>query len=397
MRIQKIDELLKSETYKKVISIPDSGEGFSDLSRFVEYSSTNKNGWKIIAMHPVDPNGNPEGKEIEIKKFVVLQSANLEEIKKSITVALGAMGNQEWIDRYEFPSNKAYAVIYLGRIAIQMNDKYYCPIFEYPGSGKKGDSFWISATTNKGEHGSISYSARTVVVHPDSISNAELQHAGLAQLNASRVKAWQEANEKIKEEGGHVPRSITEREYFPSLEIVREPGEKTFFIIYRNTLPDKDLINFARSAVTGETFTTEFVRKGATENEGNKRERASHSKFFDLDPTDERLMVFKYFNPEGQNKNPALQPGWNLLTLVKGTIFKPGAYTQEHRDISVKLLNKPTTLTLRVKVGDKLKVPRIAKGSEKLPNRVVHEEAEVTRTENIPINKKRIAIRFIGE
>lgn len=396
--IEKIDELSKSENYLKIISTPDSPNGPDEMSRFVEYSATNKAGWKIIEMQPVDVDGNPKGKALDVKKFIISNEENFNSIKTAITAALGAMGNQGWIDAYEFPSNKAYAIVYLGRLCLQIGSHYYTPIFEYPGSNKKGDSFWISATVNKGENGEINYSARTVVIYPDDISNAQLQHAGLAQLNASRMKRWNDENEERRKNGDpllkNMPRTITEREFFPSLEIVREVGEKTFFIVYRSGIQEKDVANFAKSAITGETFRTELARKGVTEG-GSARERAAHGRFLDLDPKDDRLLIFKYYN--GDNKNPNLQPGWNLLQLVKGSIFKPGSYTQEHRDVSVKFVNKPTTFTVRIKVGDKLKIPRIAKGSEKLDTRVTYTEAEVIKTENIPVNKKRIAVKVTEE
>jgi len=380
----------------------------------MEYESGNKSGWRLIAMKPVDEHGNPartnsgmEVREIPIKRFTVEYNADYDLMKKVITAALGEIGNLSWIEDYNFPGNKAFATIYLAKLAMEFNGKLYAPVFEYPSLNKIGDSFWIGTmldskyvdvkdseemTTKKEKE--LVMSAKTIVILPDDVSDAEIKRASLAQLNSSVYNRWLMECEQKKAEGLPLrkePRPISPLVYDTQHAIIRETGEKNFFIIYKQN-GKEDPINFVLRTIGKKNITSELTRKSVGSDYESKR--ASSGKFFNLAPTEAKLKKFYYLPVKG-NQNSDLVPlkegayaGYTPVEII--SVFPPKIKNQVFREISVMLLRgpkagKPTTIKLMS--GDKVFIPRLGI-SETLYN-----EAEITRIDFD--DKKRVPVRWI--
>ena len=381
-----IQELSKSDNYFKITATPYTSEVSSELSRFVEYTSNHKNGWKLLAFQQVDENSNPRGKELNLNHFSKkYPTADFPEIKLAITTALGEMANQRWIDEFNFVANKKYACIYLGKLGIKFGDEYYSPILEFPASNKKGDTFWLSGSLGTDEVGNRIMVARTVLIHPYDISDAEIESSSLMMLNNSRLKMWEEENIKRKESGELaskiMPRRISEREYYPQLEILRDNGEKSFFICYLDGVSEKNAVAFAKRSVTGES--APVIRKTEVKEKGDfKRE---HGKFFNLAPSDKSLRIFQYYNTNPNNKSLPL----NKYTFLEIQTFGKPTYGKTFRDVSVKDIKTGKTFAMKLEVGDKVKVPRL------YDNKISYNEAEIITTPAEPINSKRIAVKWL--
>ena len=183
---------------------------------------------------------------IKTKDFLYDNSAidQLDIIKSSITAALGEIANQSWIDGVKFSNNKAYATIYLGRLGLIFGDKYYTPILRYP-KGRQGNTFWISATNDKGN-----FSAKTIIITEADISDVGIEHNAIAIQNATYYRQWLELNEERRKDNLTLirePKKVNDREFIKSHEIIRNTGEKSFFVIY--ILGSRyNAIDFARKA-----------------------------------------------------------------------------------------------------------------------------------------------------
>lgn len=383
-----INEISKSENYLKITSTPYNGNEPTSISRFVEYTSENKNGWKLTSFQPVDEHSNPRGKELNLKQFSnKYPTADFNGIKLAITSALGEMGIQKWIEEFKFVANKKYACIYLGKLGIKFEDELFAPILEYPASGKKGDSFWLSASMGFDEVGHRIMVARTVLIHPDHISDSEIERASLSLLNNSRIKAWEDENERRRISNEIVskimPRHITEREFYPQLEIIRDNGERNFFICYIDGVSEKNIVSFAKRSVTGETEATLPVSTSSSKD--NREAKRQHGKFFNLAPTDKSLRIFQYYNTDINNKNLPL----NKYTFLEIQTFGKPTYTKNYREVSVRDIRTNKTFALKLKIGDKIKVPRL------YDNKISYNEAEIILTPPESINSKRIAVKWL--
>jgi hypothetical protein len=412
--LKSINELFRSLSFNNNIATPFSGTSNSPISRFMEYEAGNKSGWRLVGMRPVDEYGNParnksgmESMEIPIKRFTVDNNADYALMKKVIIAALGEIGNLPWIEDYNFPGNKAYATIYLAKLAMEFNGKLYAPVFEYPSLNKFGDSFWIGTmldakyvdvrdseemTTKKEKE--LVMSAKTIVILPDDVSDAEIKKASLAQLNSSIYNRWLMECEERKKENLPLrkePKPINPLVYDTQHAIIRETGEKNFFVIYKQNSKE-DPINFVLRTIGKKNITSELTRKSVSSDYETKR--ASSGKFFNLAPTESKLKKFYYLPAKG-NENVDLIPlkegnyvGFTPLEII--SVFPPKIKNQVFREVSVMLLRgpkigKPTTIKLMS--GDKVFVPRLYSGE------TLYNEAEITRIDFE--DKKRVPVRWI--
>lgn len=412
--LKSINELFRSLSFNNNIATPFSGTSNSPISKFMEYEAGNKSGWRLVAMKPVDEHGNPtrtksgmEVREIPIKRFTVDYNADYDLMKKVITAALGEIGNLPWIEDYNFPGNKAFATIYLAKLAMEFNGKLYAPVFEYPSLNKLGDSFWIGTmldakyvdvkdgeemTTKKEKE--LVMSAKTIVILPDDVSDAEIKRASLAQLNSSIYNRWLMDCEQKKAEGLPLrkePKAISPLVYDTQHAIIRETGEKNFFIIYKQSSKEYP-INFVLKTIGKKNITTELTRKSVSSDYESKR--ASSGKFFNLAPTDAKLKKFYYLPAKG-NENSDLVPlkegvyaGFTPVEII--SVFPPKIKNQVFREVSVMLFRGPKAgkpITIKLMSGDKVFIPRLG------ITETLYNEAEITRIDFD--DKKRVPVRWI--
>ena len=413
--LKSINELFRSLSFNNNIATPFTGTSNSPVSRFMEYEAGNKSGWKLVGMRPVDEHGNParsksgmEMMEIPIKKFTVDNNADYDLMKKVITAALGEIGNLPWIEDYNFPGNKAYATIYLAKLAMEFNGKLYAPVFEYPSLNKFGDSFWIGTmldakyvdvkdkeemTTKKEKE--LVMSAKTIVILPDDVSDAEIKRASLAQLNSSIYNRWLMDCEERKKENLPLrkePKPISPIMYDTQHAIIRDTGEKNFFLIYKQNSKE-DPINFVLRTIGKKNITTDLIRKGKVDNVAIATTREM-GKFFNLAPTDPKLKKFYYLPTKG-NENPDLLPlkegeyaGFTPLELI--AVFPLKKKDQLYREISVLALRGPKAgrpISIKIMRGDKVQVPRTYAGA------TIYNIAEVTTIDFE--DKKRVPVKWL--
>jgi hypothetical protein len=237
-------------------------------------------------------------------------------------------------------------------------------------------------------------SAKTIVILPDDVSDAEIKKASLAQLNSSIYNRWLMECEERKKENLPLrkePKPINPLVYDTQHAIIRETGEKNFFVIYKQNSKE-DPINFVLRTIGKKNITSELTRKSVSSDYETKR--ASSGKFFNLAPTESKLKKFYYLPAKG-NENVDLIPlkegnyvGFTPLEII--SVFPPKIKNQVFREVSVMLLRgpkigKPTTIKLMS--GDKVFVPRLYSGE------TLYNEAEITRIDFE--DKKRVPVRWI--
>ena len=405
--LKSINELFRSLSFNNNIATPFTGTSNSPISRFMEYEAGNKSGWRLVGMRPVDEHGNParsksgvEMMEIPIKKFTVDNNADYDLMKKVITAALGEIGNLPWIEEYNFPGNKAFATIYLAKLAMEFNGKLYAPVFEYPSLNKFGDSFWIGTmldakyvdvkdreemTTKKEKE--LVMSAKTIVILPDDVSDSEIKRASLAQLNSSIYNRWLMDCEQRKAEGLPLrkePKPISPLVYDSQHGIIRETGEKNFFVIYKQSSKE-DPINFILRTIGKKNIVSDVVRKGKVDVVSKDTSREM-GKYLNLAPRDNKLKTF-YYSPNEKNQNKDLLPGFNRLEIVH--VFPPKNKNQTFREVSVLLFRGPKAgkiISIKLESGDKVRVPRLYAGE------LLFNDAIITSIDQE--DKKRVPVKW---
>ena len=396
----KIDELIKSDNFIKFTSTPYSTDGLSPESKFAEYDASHKEGWKLKGVMPVDSNGNVTGKEIGIEKFLKNYPASYEVLNKAISASLNPLVNQSWIDDYTFIANKTHATIYLGKLGFKFGEELFSPILEYPSTNKSGNTFWIGANVSRDREGNIGLFARTILVFPYDVSDVEIQSGSLQAINSSRLRRWYLSNQEIKAENDILAREgkplkplmnkpirISEIRFYPEHVVVREPTQKDFFIVYLFGVSDEEVEQYAKSAITGETFKPTF-RKSKIELKDTEEMKREYNKKWNLSPTDSGLKAFWYFNTGG--KNPNLESDkWNYLTIDRVLMSKSAADNFRVMDV---IDRRGKKFQLKIFAGDKVKVPKLYKDSSGKKT-IDFNESEVMKIDTN--DKKNISIRWI--
>ena len=391
----KINELKKAFTYIDRTSTPYTDGGDITQSRFVEYSPKYTQGWELIGMQLVDKDGYEiSDRYLKFDNFKFDYSLNDNDvriIKAVITAALGEIANKSWIEGFKFESNKAYATILLGKLGMLFSkdgeDKYYTPILKYP-SGREGNTFWLSAEFDKGEQW-----AKTVIVTKPDISNNEIEHNGIALLQSTYRKLWQAENDKRRrEERPLLPetaiKQVNAAAYVKSNVIIRETGEKQFFVIYVQG-SKYNPIDFARK-VCGANITLDVPRITVATEKPAKRTYQKSPNFFYYNPMDNprnkylldkykdniaklaeikeligRLKLFLYQDPE-TNK---------FEYVILNRVLKTGPnVTYKRLELIDPKGKKKGTFTIDVKSGDKLRIPVI---DEENPGQIKFFEVKV--------------------
>lgn len=354
--LKRINELVKSNTYIDRTSTVYGEGGNLKLSRFVAYTSEYTQGWEIVGMQEVDKEGHElsdKYKKFKDFKFDNSIDEHSEKLMKSaISAALGEISNASWIEGFKFESNKAYAVILLGKVGLVFGDKIFTPIFRYP-SKREGTTFWISANFDKGEQ-----YARTITVTNPDISNNELLRNAIDLQNQSYYQQFLERNAQKSKEGRaleRAPKTVNERAFANSFDVIRDTGEKQFFIIY---IKDSKYnpIEYARKAA-GANIDLSAVRVGNMETGDDKKRGYTKQKSFNLTETDPRIKVFYYYNKQTEK--------WESYLLDRVIKTKPDVHYKE-----LEVFKGRNKVRLRIFAGDKL---RIAKLDEKDPqNTKIH-------------------------
>jgi len=396
----KIDELIKSDNFIKYTSTPFSTGGLNPESKFAEYDASHKEGWKLKGVIPVDSNGNATGKEIDIEKFLKNYPASYDNLKKAVSASLSPLVNQSWIDDYTFIANKSHATIYIGKLGFKFGEELFSPIIEYPSTSKSGNTFWIGANVGRDREGDIGLFARTILVFPYDVSDADIQAGSLQAINSSRLRRWYLGNQEIEAENEILAREgkplkplmkkpirISELKFYPEHVVVREPTQKDFFVVYLFGLNDEEVEQYAKSAVTGETFKPTF-RKSKIELKDTEEMKREYNKKWNLFPTDSGLKAFWYFNAAG--KNPNLEADkWNYLIIDR--VLMPKSAADNFRIMDV-IDRKGKKHQLRVFAGDRVKVPKLYKDSSGKKT-IDFNESEVMKIDTN--DKKNISIRWI--
>ena len=372
--LKRLNELIKSHTYIDRTSSPYRDAGDIKLSRFVEYTEQFNQGWELVGMQEVDDDGyEVSDRYIKFKDFKFdysLDEYTESSMKRAISAALSEIGNASWIENFKFGPNKAYGVILLGKVGLIFDKKIFTPILKYH-SGREGSTFWLSATFDRGEQ-----YARTVTVTSPDISNHELLRNGIDLQNKSYYQQFMATNADRQKDGLaplRTPKTVDERAFSNSFDVVRDTGEKQFFIIYVKG-SKYDPIEFARKAGGANIeLSAKRLTSGETDASNYKRNYNSRQKSFNLMETDPRLKVFYYYNKQ-DNK-------WEPYVLDRVIKTKPNVTYKE-----LEVRKGKGNVRLRLYAGDKL---RIAKIDEKDPkNPKIHLfEVEVGRI-NPKDNKK---------
>ena len=398
--ILRIDELFKSENYEKAIATPYTSKVPVKNSRFVE-EKISHTGWRLVGFYPCSPEGNPRGEIIPRKRFEVDNNIDMESIQKALTAGLGQMGNQSWIESYEVPSDREHTLVYLGKLAVEVKGKTYVAVFKIPTlKGIEGETFWMSVTSavNRDTE-EIVQTARAIALYPYDMSDADLESSSRIRVNLSNKKQWEERNRERKEKGEIPsripPKQFNELEFSKNFRVIRDTNNKDFFVVWKDT-EKGDPIEYSIGVVSGtkkpprETLARVF-------DVGTEKMERSYQTFFQLNPTDSRYLTFKYW---GKTPNPNLNPNnYTTLRIVKSESKKTKEINPDFREILVEPLTGPKAgkgkFTLKIKPGDRLQVPRLPRGAGVAPDaKPILVEATVLKTENIPANRERIAVRL---
>ena len=403
-----INELKKAYSYIDRTSSPYTDKGDMLNSRFVEYSDKSKQGWELVGMQEIDKDGEEIGERyIKTENFIYdysLSDYDFSVLKKVITAAFGEIANQNWIEDFKFESNKAYASILLGKIGMvftKNNDtKYYTPILKYP-SGREGNTFWLSAEFEKGEQW-----ARTVIITKPDISDNELEHNGIALLQSTYYKYWETENEKRRrEERPLLPKTAVKKvnavAYVNSNVIVRETGEKQFFIVYVQG-SKYDPIAFARKAC-GANITLSSTRFGAiSSEEKSKKIYNKNPKYFFFNPDDNpknSYLLKKYKNNPDKLKETKDLIGRLIVFLYQNPETNKFEYAIINRAMEtnkslpykdLELMHPKNTnnkFNFEIKSGTKLKIPSI---DEKNPDKIIFHEVTVGSVDSKDNKKVRV-------
>jgi hypothetical protein len=360
--LKSINELYKSPGYLNRISTPDSETGDINLSRFVEWTPKYTQGWELMGMHEVDEDGYElSDRYIAIDKFIFEQNLSDEEIntiKLSITAALGQIGNAKWIDGFKFEYNKANAIICLGKLGLIFKNRYYTPVFRI--SKREGSLFWIVADFYKGNQ-----IARSIMVTKSDISNHELERNSIEIQNAHYRKEFEEENKERRKEGKSLllkPKEVKdERNFVNQLSIVRDTGEKQFFVIYID-ISKYDRIQFAKK-MTGADITLESPRTVAVKT-SKKREYVKSGNYFYFDVNNDPK--YKYLLAKNKDYPEKLKEVKDLGGRMKVILYEetPGVFKYATiKNIAATAQNlKSNSLTLILSANKVEKILKLESG-----------------------------------
>jgi len=397
----RIDELLKSDNYEKAIATPYTSKTPVSNSRFVE-ERISHSGWKLVGFYPCSPEGNQRGDMIPRKRFEVDYGLDMDPIHKALTAGLGQMGNQDWIEGYEVPSDREHSLVYLGKVAVEVKGKLFAAVFKIPSlKNIEGDTFWMAVTSYQNrDTEEIVQTARAIALYPYDMSDADLERSSMIRVNLSLKKQWEQRNLERKQKGEIPsripPKQFNEKEFSENFRAIRDTNNKDFFVVWKDTVRE-DPVQYAISVVTGkrkppkETLTRVF-------DVGKEKMERRYQTFFQLNPDDSRYMIFKYFSV---SPNPNLNANnWTTLRMVKTAVKKTKEIHPEFREVLVEPITGPKAgkgvqFILKIKAGDKLQVPRLPRGAG-VPRdaKPILVEATVLKTENVPENRERIAVRL---
>jgi hypothetical protein len=404
--IKTINELNKDDFYIKRTSTPYTRDGKADrLSRLVPFKEGEyEQGWVLDSMTPVDSKtGKPKGSSIPISQFTRQYEVSFDQINIAITAALGELANVSWIDRIK-AKNKKYLFLYLGKFGLEFKGNIFSPIFKLPVKqedeegnrtfdfGKTGNSFWLAAEEVKNKEGDREVMAHSIYLLPDDVSDEELKKISLQGVHSSFHKRFMYAKQQDWERkkaamarGEEVTHdTMTKREPLSAekhdllFDVIKHPSAKTFFIIFKYGVSEKDIVRSAKKAITGE-FEKEdsVVFRGKPTGELIKRSR-THGKWFKLD----RGVSFWYYNTDSMNKN--MKQDWVRLEILKSE--KPSGPAQIGRKIEVKNLETNKNFYLMLNPGDEIKMLNPE------TNSIV--KAKVLKTEFKTTNLYRVAIDY---
>jgi hypothetical protein len=355
----KLNELFKSKSYLDRTSSPYSDKGDITLSRAVEYEKgKHEQGWDLVGFEEVDEDGYPMRDEyLSLKNFQKdynLDNDKLSVIKSVISASIGQMCDQHWVDEFKFSNNKAYAVIFLGKIGFQFEDEYYSPVLKYHSSGRQGTEFWIAATNDQGN-----FIAKTIMVAKSNISRNELEHNAIALQNASYYRAWIEENEKRRKDKVSMiskPRTVNDAAFISSFEVVKDTHNKSFFVVYVSG-SNYNPIDFARK-MCGANIDLELNRTTLlhghdvsdtksfyNKKEVKKRLHVRSPRQFDTSTSDIKLKIFYYFNKDSK--------AWEQYRLDRIVKTTPNVQYKE-----LEVFKGSTKTRLRIFAKDELKIPK---------------------------------------
>jgi len=407
----KINELKKSFTYIDRTSTPYTEKGDLTNSRFSEFSSKNSQGCELIGMQEIDNDGYEiSDKYIKFDKFIYeynLSEPEVNIVKHVITAALGEIANQSWIDAFKFESNKAYATILLGKLGLLFikdnQSKYFTPILRYP-KGREGNTFWLNAEFEKGEQW-----AKTVIVTKPDVSDNELEHNGISLLQSTYRKLWETENDKRRrEERPLLPetaiKKVNASAFVKSNIIVRETGEKQFFMVYIQG-SKYNPIDFARKTCGANIELISYKRIPNTLPTSTKKDKDSKKiNYFYFDPNDDpknQYLLNKYKNDTGQLK--IVKTSIDRLKLIlykdnetqkfkyavlKRPLITKKSYPYKEVEISDPMIKgKEVKSIIELKSGDKLRIPVI---DEKNPGRITFNEVTIGKIDSK--DNKRISV-----
>jgi len=353
-QIKLVDELNKSDHYRQRTSTPFNGEA-DPSSRFVPYQlGSFEKGWILDGMQKVnDQTGKPIGEIITIDKFSKEHGTPSKTIQTAITVALGELANLPWIDALKAPLGKKYLQIYMGKFGLEFKGEIYSPIFKLPDENNKyGDSFWLAASESKTESGSIEVLAKTVLVRPSTYTDEEIERDAWLSANSAISKR---NTERFKSSYGSVNQyekipMIDERKFKGQCAVIRNTGAtKQFFIIFKYGYSEKDIINSAKRAITGQdVIKPQLIHRGKP-TDSKEQERSEHEPYFNL----EKGSTLVYYNTNPNNKKLKIE-SWNNLTIVDH--IKPKVGDRNYK-VTVKT-DKGESVMITIQPGDKVKVIR---------------------------------------
>lgn len=371
--VKTINELYKSPGYLNRIATPDSEVGDLTWSRFVEWTPKHTQGWELMGMQEVDEDGYElSNRYIAIDKFIFEQGLNENEVgvmKSAITAALCNIGNARWIDDFKFEYNKANAIICLGKVGLIFKNKYYTPVFRF--AKREGSLFWIVADFYKGNQ-----IARSIMVTRSDISKFELERNSIEIQNAHYRREFEEENKERRKEGRPLllqPKEVKdERVFVNQLTIVKDTGEKQFFVIYIDN-SKYDRIQFAKK-MTGSDVMLDLPRTAVLKSGEGKRGYTKQNYFY-LTDIHARERIFYYFNKSSEK--------WEKYILIR-PIVQPNI---SFKEIEAESVNK-VKVRLKIKSGDLLKISKIQEDDENKINLLPVEVLKINPKDNKKIEVK---------
>lgn len=385
--IKSINELFLSPGYLNRIAVPSSEVGEIKWSRFVEWTPEFSQGWELMGMQEVDSDGWEISETyIAIDKFIYEQGLSEDQVKimkSAMSEALHQMGKAKWIEGIKFEENKANGLICLGKIGLMFKNKLYSPIFRY--SRREGNLFWIVADFYKGNQ-----IARSVMITKPDISRYELERNSIDIQNAHYRMDFDVENKKRKEENRPLlrePKTVSdERAFVNQLSIVKETGEKQFFVIYVDD-SKYDRIQFAKR-MAGANIHLDLPRETLAVSGEKKRTYSKSIDYFYLDINANPR--YNYLLNKFKNDPAKLREVKDLGSRMKILLYEEGGKFNYGTIVNVSVTPadaKSDSMTLTLSTGKGPKNIRITSGTKlRIP---VFDESDLEKIQlfNVKIGK----------